>query len=136
MSRIIRLLAAMLLLLWSGATRPANAQSAIAHLNKSVSITTGNTYQQIEGSNQSRRVVEIENNNAADNCYLDITGTVAVGNTTATNITVNGATITSQKASVLLLPGGSYTRYYPYVPLGAIVVTCANTGDSVYADVE
>jgi hypothetical protein len=133
MNTLIRLVAAALLLFACG---PAFAQSAITHLNKSVSITTGNTYQQIEGTNTARRVLEVENNNASDNCYLEVTGAVAVGNTTSTNVTVNGATITSAKASILLLPGGSYNRYYPYVPSGPIVVTCASGGDSVYADVE
>ena len=134
MNRVIRVLAALGILF--GCVTHAQAQSAMAHVNKSVSITTGNTYQQIEGINQSRRVVEIQNNNATDSCFLEVTGAVASGNTTATNVTVNGVSITSQKASILLLPGGAYNRYYPYVPSGPIVVTCASTGDSVYADLE
>lgn len=134
MNRVIRLGAALGLLL--ACSSAALAQSALTHLNKSVSIATGLTYQTIEGTNQSRRIVEIENNNATDNCYLEVTGAVASGNTTSTSVTVNGASITSQKASILLLPGGAYTRYYPYVPSGPIVVTCANSGDSVYADIE
>ena len=69
MNKLIRLLAAALLLLACG---PAFAQSAITHLNKSVSITTGNTYQLIETTNTARRVVEIENNNTADNCFIEV----------------------------------------------------------------
>jgi hypothetical protein len=44
--------------------------------------------------------------------------------------------MSAAQASILLAPaGGSYTRYYPYVPDGPIVVTCAGTGDSVYVGI-
>jgi hypothetical protein len=38
--------------------------------------------------------------------------------------------------SILLLPGGSYTRYYPYVPADAIHATCTTTNDTLYIDTQ
>lgn len=116
---------------------PACAQSAIATINHSRSITTGNTYQLIEGINQSRRSVTIQNNNTStDNCFINIDGVVTASMTTASSVTVDGNAITAAKASILLQPGQAYTRYYPYVPSGTIVATCASTGDSLYVDMQ
>jgi hypothetical protein len=33
-----------------------------------------------------------------------------------------------------LVAGGSYTRYYPYVPSDEIEGTCATTSDTLYID--
>lgn len=115
----------------------ALAQSAIPALNRSISVTTGNTYQAIDAVNESRRSVTIQNNNTnTDNCWINVDGKVAAGNTTATSVTNVNGTITAAKASILLQPGQAYTRYYPYVPSGAIVGTCAGSADSIYADIE
>ena len=109
----------------------------IPEANLSIKVATGNTYQAIVAAlpkppEQSRRSMTIENNNASDNCEIDVTGTVAVGDTTSTTHTVGGTSLTAAQASILLLPGGSWQRYYPFIPSNAIVGTCANTGDSLY----
>lgn len=116
----------------------ALAQSAVPTDNWSVNITTGNTFQLVQGATNTRRSLTIQNNNASDNCYLNVDGTVQAGQTTASTVTTDGTkvTITTVKASILLLPGAAYTRYYPYVPADAIVVTCASSGDSVYVDMQ
>ena len=119
--------------------KETSAQSAIATDNKSALITTGNTFQQIQAANQSRRSITIENNNtSSDNCWVNIDGSVAAGNTTSTSVTPPGGngTMTAAQASILLQAGGSYQRYYPYIPQGPIIATCASTGDSLYVDVQ
>ncbi len=111
--------------------------SAIPTFNNSVSITTGNTYQSLLAKQGARRGLTIQNNNTnTDNCFIDVTGVVAAGNTTSTNVTVNGASIAATKASIVLTPGQAYTRYYPNIPNGAIVGTCATTGDSLYVETQ
>ena len=90
-------------------------------LNNSATITAGNTFQQVLAANSSsvqRQSLTIENNNASDNCWLFI-----------------GPTASATKArSILLTPGGSYTRYWPYVPSDNIAATCATTSDTLYID--
>lgn len=116
----------------------AAAQSAVPTDNWSVSITTGNTFQQVQPRSDARRSLTIQNNNASDSCYVNIDGSVIAGNTTATSVTTKASAvaITAAKASVLLSAGQSYTRYYPYVPSGPIVVTCATTASSLYVDMQ
>jgi hypothetical protein len=118
--------------------RLADAQtSAINTTNGSVKITTGLTYQQIFPANAQRNSLTFENNNttSTENCWINVDGTVAAGNTTATSVTVNGVSMTAAQASILIGPnGGSYTRYFPHMPNGIIVGTCTTTGDSIYAD--
>lgn len=125
------------------ASSGAIAQTAIPTVNNSVKVTTGLTYQQIlpstnvAGAPTSRNALQIENNNTnTDNCWINDDGTVAVGNTTSTSVTVNGTAMTAAQASILLIPGGSYTRYYPHTPNGAIVGTCTNSADSIYAAIQ
>ena len=115
-------------------------------LNSSAKIATGNTFQTVlvaqsaatssAGTTTQRQALTIENNNVSDNCWLVIgTTQITSGTTTlSTNVTIAGATITAQQASIVLLPGGSYTRYWPFVPSDAVYATCANTGDSLYVD--
>jgi hypothetical protein len=111
----------------------ALAQSAITVENHSQKIVTGNTYQAVLVADPSRVSLTIQNNNTnTDNCWVDDTATVAVGNTASTNVTTLGGTLTAAQASILLAPGQSYTRYYPHLPNGAIVATCAGTGDSLF----
>lgn len=135
MNMIRHLCVLLLLALWSSS---ALAQSAMPTDNQSVSVATGLTYQSIQLANGVRRAVTIQNNNttSTENCWINIDGTVAAGATTATSVTVKGASITAAKASILLTPGQAYTRYYPYVPNGPIVGTCTTTGDSIYADIQ
>ena len=92
-------------------------------LNVSVVITTGGTFQtvltSILGTSTQRQALTIENNNATDSCNLFIgAGSAAAG------------------TSILLLPGGSYTRYWPYVPSDTFQATCTNTSDTLYIDVQ
>lgn len=114
---------------------PLYAQNAIATRNNTAIIAAANTYQSLLIAG-SRRSLTIENNNATDSCWIEVSGLVAVGDTTATAKTINGVSVTAQKASIALLPGGSYTRYYPFIPNGAIVGTCASLGDSIYLDIQ
>ena len=118
-------------------TIPATAQSALSQDNDSISVTTGLTYQSIALADNNRLMVEIQNNNTnTDNCWINVDGTVASGNTTASSVTNSkGVTITAAKASIVLQPGEAYTRYFPHVPLGPIVGTCTTNGDSIYAGI-
>jgi hypothetical protein len=99
-------------------------------------ITTGLTYQVLLPQAGGRLSITIQNNNATDNCQIIIGGPWQAGDTTASSRTVNGVSLTAAQASVLLLPGGSYSRYFPYIPSDAILATCVTTGDSIYADVQ
>lgn len=102
---------------------PAFAQTDAATTNSAATITAGNTFQQVLAalgvSPAIRRSLTIENNNTnGDNCWVFI-----------------GATASATKGtSILLTPGGSYTRYYPYVPSDNIAATCATTSDTLYVD--
>lgn len=108
----------------------ADAQSsppppALPTVNGSVTIVTGGTFQQVLASvppgSISRRSITIQNNNitGTDNCW------VFIGNTTAT-----------VGKSILLMPGGSYQRYFPYVPSDVIQATCATTSDTLYVETQ
>lgn len=104
----------------AGAQSPADLPTT----NRSIVITTGNTFQTIlagvvNSQSFARRSLTIENNNAADSCWLFI------GGGTATKAT-----------SILLLSGGSYTRYYPYIPSDPIQATCTTTSDTMYVDTQ
>ena len=87
-----------------------------ATVNSSVTIATGNTFQQVLASNfgtsTQRQALTIQNNNTStDNCWLFL-----------------GTTANATKAtSIILAPGQAYTRYWPFVPSDAIQVTCAST---------
>ena len=129
--------AALLVLLGT----PALAQTSIPTRNFSVTITTGLTYQVVAPAvnpvgapnpNAVRNTLEIQNNNAADACWVNYDGLVVAGNTTATSVTTQNQATTAQQASVSLAAGQSLTRYYPHTPNAAIVATCATTGDSLY----
>jgi hypothetical protein len=130
--------AALILLAMLAAILPAQAQQAsqLASTNQSILITTANTYQAITVTNQPMRSLTIQNNNTtADNCFIGITGLVAAGMTTTTPVTPpNLPATTAIRASILLQPGQSYSRYWPHIPLGPIVGTCAVAGDSIYVD--
>jgi hypothetical protein len=128
-----RILAAGFLLLASFGISHAQNQGAPvqgvvinrATVNSSVTITTGNTFQQVLpstfGTKTVRQALTIQNNNTStDNCWLFL-----------------GTTANATKATAMLLqPGQAYTRYWPFVPSDAIQVTCASTSDTVYADAQ
>ena len=86
--------------------------------NGSVTITTGNTFQTVLTA-ATRRSLTVQNNNTADNCWLFI-----------------GSGTASKANSILLLPGGSYARYFPYTPSDALQATCATTSDTFYIDTQ
>ena len=101
----------------------SSAQSNAPTTNLSLTITTGNAFQAVPGlpAGTSRRSLTIENNNiTSDNCWLFLGPTA--------NATKNN--------SILIGPGGSYQRYYPYVPNDNVAVTCATTGDTLYVDTQ
>lgn len=100
------------------------AQSVTAvTTNRSVVITTGNTFQAVLAASLTRRSLTIQNNNASDNCWLKF----GVG-VTAANATIG--------TSILLLPGQAFTRYFPYVPSDEIEGTCASNSDTLYVDTQ
>jgi hypothetical protein len=117
------LLAATVTPLWTYAqsvVAGAGVATPLATTNRSVTITLGSTFQTILTGGSQRRSVTIENNNTnTDNCWL------FVGSASATTGT-----------GILLLPGGSYSRYWPYVPSDVIQGTCASTNDTLYVDTQ
>lgn len=101
----------------------ADEPSTRGTVNSSVTITAGNTFQTVLNSvaMNNRRSLTIENNNTTDSCW----------------VVVGGALASATKAiAILLLPGGSYTRYYPYIPSDAIHATCTSTSDTLYVDTQ
>jgi hypothetical protein len=107
--------------------------------NMSIKITTGGTFQQVAPLKQSMQSLTIQNNNpmaGAEMCYLDVSGAIPLGATLGGAPAGVGtpAPATWQGASVLLPPGASYTRYYPYIPQGPIVATCTTSNDTLYVD--
>lgn len=126
--RLLKALGALALLLAASA---AYAQTSVSGtptnrttVNRSAVITTGNTFQTVlaatdPGADVPRRSLTIQNNNASDSCW------VYVGSGTATKAT-----------SILLTTGGSYVRYWPYVPNDVIQATCASNSDTLYVDTQ
>lgn len=104
------------------ATPFAGAPQNRSTKNVSAVITTGNTFQQVlavQTATDIRQALTIANNNATDSCW------VFIGSGTATKGT-----------SILLLAGGSYGRYWPFVPSDAIQATCASNSDTLYVDLQ
>lgn len=126
MKRIYLALFLFLSLSASGRTQTPFAGDATnrSTLVMPVVIVTGNTFQavlpSILGTSTPRKALTIQNNNASDNCWIQL---MTPQITTAAKAT-----------SILLLPGGSYTRYWPYVPSDAIQATCATSSDTLYVD--
>jgi hypothetical protein len=101
---------------------PALAQTVAQTTNGSVVIIAGNTFQTVIAAvtaNNQRRSLSIQNNNATDSCWLFI-----------------GSAAATKGTSILLLAGGSYTRYYPYIPSDAIQATCTTTSSTLYVDTQ
>src|SRR4051812_23378916 len=93
-----RSLGAIFAIALSFASERAAAQTVpAATTNASAVIATGNTFQTILAAlgpaPAQRRSLTIENNNATDSCWVFI-----------------GAGAATKGTSILLLPGGSYTR--------------------------
>jgi hypothetical protein len=135
--RAIPVALAMLVLFVSCAKSQQPSQKPTA--NMSIKITTGGTFQQVAPLKQSMQSLTIQNNNpmaGAEMCYLDVSGAIPLG--ALLGGTANGvgspAPATWQGATILLPPGASYTRYYPYIPQGPIVATCTTTNDTLYVD--
>lgn len=104
----------------------AQAQTVATTTRTPIVITAGNTFQTILAavtSNNQRRSLQIQNNNATDSCWLDYGIGVTAGNAT-------------KGAAFLLLPGGSFTRYYPYIPSDEIEATCTSTSDTMRVDIQ
>jgi len=102
----------------------ASAQTVAQTTRVPTTITTGGTFQTVLTAvtqNNQRRSLQIENNNATDSCWLDYGIGVTAGNASKAN-------------AILLLPGGSFTRYEPYIPADEIEATCANTSDTLRVD--
>jgi FtsP/CotA-like multicopper oxidase with cupredoxin domain len=121
---------------------PATVASPVPTNNASAKIATAYTYQQLLPSvpvgSGARRSLTVQNNNATDTCWV-IVGTTQITPATTvtnTNITIGGATVTAAQASIELLAGASYTRYYPYSPSDIIYGTCQTAGDSIYVDTQ
>jgi hypothetical protein len=94
-------------------------------LNGSVVIATGNTFQIVLASNfgttTQRQQLTVNNNNftVPDNCWIFL------GSGTAT-----------KAASIMLVPGASYRREWPFVPSDTIQATCTTTSDTLYIDTQ
>jgi hypothetical protein len=130
----MRALLAILLTLWCGA---ALAQSGpLPTANRSVSIATGSTYQQIVPIGITVNSLTIQNNNttSTENCWIELTGNVTNGMTLSSTISALGG-ITAGKASILLAPGSSYSRFTGHLLwTSGVVATCVTAGDSLYVD--
>lgn len=122
--RAFRLLAIIGLLL---APSVALSQQGRSTINQSAVITVGNTFQTVLAAG-NRQSLTIQNNNATDSCWI-VFGT----RTNGTAITAGTAT---KAESILLLAGGSFTRYWPYIPNDAIQGTCASNSDTLYIDIQ
>lgn len=103
----------------------AFAQAPIARgtLNSTATISNGNAFQTVLNSvaSSGRKALTIQNNNTnGDSCWLFI-GPLASA---------------TKGTSILLGSGGSYQRYYPYLPSDQINATCATTNDTLYIDTQ
>ena len=119
----MRTLLAFLLLMFM-MTIGAGAQSSSSPAQPTLSpatITTGNTFQQILSGSPTYRAITIQNNNTNnDNCWV-----------------YPGAQgVATEATSILLGQGGSYSRYFPFVPSGPWQATCASNSDTLYVETE
>lgn len=94
-------------------------------------IVAGNTFQTILPASAGRRSLTVQNNNGTDSCWLDFGQSSALSLTgipSGTSLTAAAATKTG---AILLLAGGSYSRYYPYTPSDELQATCTTTADTM-----
>ncbi len=98
-------------------SRPMNLNTT----NASATITVGATFQTVLAARANRQSLTIQNNNSistgTEYCYIFV-----------------GSASANTGNSIILAPGGSYSRYYPYVPSDAIQATCTTTSDTLYID--
>lgn len=123
MKRLAACLAILAIGLSSASAQPFGRTTS----NQSAVITMGNTFQTILAAG-NRNSLTIQNNNATDSCWI------AFG--TRTNGTAITAGTATKAESILLLAGGAYTRYWPFIPTDAIQATCASNSDSLYIDIQ
>jgi len=117
--KLARIMAAVVVI----AATPALAQSNRTTINGSVVIATGNTFQKILSAGSPWSVTIQNNNTNTDNCWIQF------------GVGVTAANATTAKA-ILLKPGGSWGRYYPFIPSDEIEGTCAGTSDTLYVDTQ
>ena len=114
-------LAIATILLGSTALAQSETSSPQTGAGNLVTIATGNKFQPIVPSNNSgtdRRALTIQNNaNNGDNCWVYV-----------------GSDKASKDGSVVLAPGKSYDRYWPFVPSDTIQATCASSSDNLYVE--
>jgi hypothetical protein len=118
----------LLLALLTSSPALAEPPKMFATTDSSVVIVTGNTFQAVLAAPVARALrqsLTIQNNNATDSCWITF------GTKSGTLITAGNAT---KANSILLLAGGSYTRYYPFIPSDEIEGTCATSSDTLYVD--
>jgi hypothetical protein len=96
--------------------------------NQSAVIALANAFQEIIAAG-NRQSLTIQNNNATNSCWI------AFGTRVSDGSAITAGTATKAE-SILLLAGGSYTRYWPFIPTDAIIATCAGTSDTLYLDVQ
>lgn len=94
-------------------------------------IVTGNTFQTILPASAGRRSLAIQNNNGTDSCWLDFGQSSALSLTGIPSGTSLTAAAATKAGAILLLPGGSYSRYYPYTPSDELQATCTSTNDTM-----
>jgi hypothetical protein len=91
--------------------------------NNLVAIATGNTFQQVIGSNgnaKERQALIIKNDNSnGDSCWVFFGGDKA-----------------SKEKGVMVTAGDSYVRYWPFVSSETIQATCASTSDALYVEIK
>lgn len=136
--KTIRILAALCFASLTGSALAGEPVITATTIPLPAIVAAGLTYQQLlpQALSGSRNSLTIQNNNATDNCEIIVGGPWQVGDTTTTSRTINGASVTGAKASILLQPGISYQRYYPIIPSDQILGTCTTTGDSIYVDTQ
>jgi hypothetical protein len=95
------------------------AQQPPIQTKNSVTIITGNKFQQILPENNTgkdRRALVIGNENTnGDNCW----------------VFVGAGRASKEQSDRVLAPGDEYLEYWPFVPTDAIQVTCASSLDSL-----
>jgi|ERR1017187_956536 hypothetical protein len=105
---------------------PGGGSTGLPTTNRSVVITTGNTFQAVVAAGPKKSLT-IQNNTATDNCWITF------GVYSGTTITAANATV---GRSIVLAAGQGYSRFYPYIPVDEIEATCATSADTLYVDVQ
>ena len=111
-----------------------NYSATIAIANQFQTLVPANTF----GVDSQRKSLTIQNNNTTDPCYINVDGAVPNGTASTTTVTTLNGKVTAIQASIYLTAGGSYGRYMPYLPSGAITGMCTNASgtDSIYVDIQ